>query len=92
MRKYYLDTSYTRNGAERRVIIVMDAANDDEAMRAANPVADLALYEGGENIQVVVTGPGARDIGVIIHDMDFDKLEPTTRYGRDYEPSSPSSS
>ena len=65
MERYLLDVRFDMRGVDRRVMIRTEAATDDEALRIGNALADLVDFEGASLIQVVVSGAGGRDVGVI---------------------------
>lgn len=45
--------------------MAMQALNDDEALRAPHPVADLAEWEGAEDIRISITAFDGRDVGFV---------------------------
>jgi hypothetical protein len=63
MRKYILEVK--DGGEEVQVIIVTRAFDDDEALRAAHAVADMAQWSGINDVCVTVAAPDNRAVGFV---------------------------
>ncbi len=65
MRRHVLDVMYHKAGAERCLLVMTDAVDDEEALRVCHPVLDLAEWAGAMHPGVHVQEAGGRKVGLV---------------------------
>ena len=73
MLKYRFGVRWRITGKESSAIILGDAKDDDEAIRALHVLVDYATLSGAQEIEVRLTGPGDRDVARIVDGDDVDR-------------------
>jgi hypothetical protein len=65
MERYVLRVTFDKGVLSHVLSIVTEALTDEEALRSAHPVADLAEWDGALNLRVSVTTYAGRAVGYV---------------------------